>query len=86
MENKSVKDTWWKEGLMIFTKVSGYIAIPIIISLYLGKYLDSKYNTEPYIFFSLIAVAFLISMSLIWQTVEVYAKNLKEKNNNSEKN
>lgn len=83
MNNKDIKDNWWKEGLMIFAQVSSYIAIPIVVSLYLGKYLDSKYNTEPYIFFLLIALAFLTSMFLIWQTVKIYIKDLKEEDKNN---
>lgn len=69
---------WWKPGLMILVRVSSAIAVPIVIALFLGKYLDNKYNTSPWIFLSLTSIAFVISLVSIWRSVKEYIENLKK--------
>ncbi|MDQ1284424.1 MAG: hypothetical protein QG620_772 [Patescibacteria group bacterium] len=55
------KAPWWKPGLVLFTKLSGWIAGPVIIGLIVGKWLDKKYGTEPWLFLLSVGVAFLLS-------------------------
>jgi hypothetical protein len=73
---------WWKDGLIVFIKVSGYIAGPIIVASYLGKYLDQKYNTNNLIFFILVAIAFLSTIYLIWKEMRVYKKKIEKEEKN----
>lgn len=82
MNNKN-NNAWWGPGLVIFAQVSASISIPIIIALILGKYLDKKYNSDPWIFLSLTLVAFIISIYSIWKNIKTYIKEVekKEKNN-----
>jgi F0F1-type ATP synthase assembly protein I len=61
--------------MVIFARISGYIAVPIILALYIGKYLDTKYHTDPYIFLGCIAVAFLTSIGMIAREMKKYAKD-----------
>ena len=77
--NNEVKNAWWKPGLIIFTKVSASVAIPIILALFIGKYLDKKYNSEPWIFLGLTFIAFIISIFSIWKNVKNYINDLEEK-------
>jgi F0F1-type ATP synthase assembly protein I len=78
---------WWKPGLTIFLKVSGSIAIPIVIALYVGKYLDTRFNTAPWIFLGLTAIAFIISLVSLWKNVTSYIQNVeKEEQEKREKN
>ncbi len=74
---------WWQEGVITFAKVSASIAVPIVIALYLGKYLDNKYNTEPWIFLSLTFIAFIISLVSIWINMMKYIKDLESKEKSS---
>jgi ABC-type uncharacterized transport system permease subunit len=80
MNNKNIEKPWWKDGVVLFSKVSAYIAIPIILASYAGKILDRKYNTGSFIFFILIAIAFISTILLIWKEVRSY-KNKMEKEN-----
>jgi len=82
MNNKKNKPLWWKPGVILFTKVSIYIAIPIIVALYVGKFLDNKYNTAPWIFLVLTFISFIISIVSIWRFISKYIDELKEKGNN----
>ena len=68
-------DVWWKPALMVFAKLSGWIAAPIIIALYLGKWLDRKYLSEPKFLLIAVGAAFFISMiGLVKETVREYKK------------
>ncbi len=53
---------WWQPALVMFFKFSGWIAAPLIIALYVGKWLDKKYGTEPWLFLASVGVAFVISI------------------------
>ena len=77
---------WWKPGLTIFIKVSAGIAVPIVIALYVGKSLDAKYNTAPWIFLGLTAFAFLISIYSIWKNIKNYIHNLEEEEKRKRQN
>jgi len=58
--NKNIP--WWQPGMILFTRLSGWIAGPIIIALFVGRYLDQKYHTEPWLFLLSVGLAFVISM------------------------
>jgi hypothetical protein len=63
MDNKK-KETemlWWQPSLVLFGKLSGWIGGPIIAAVFLGKWLDDKYSTEPKLFLLCVGVAFFIS-------------------------
>ncbi len=64
IENKS-KAAWWQSGMELFLKLSGWIGGPIIIAIFVGKWLDRKYHTEPWLFLLSVAVAFLFSMGAL---------------------
>ena len=84
--NNTDKNAWWKPGLIIFAKVSASIAIPIILALYIGKYLDKKYNSYPWIFLSLTFIAFLISLFSIWKNVVKYIDNIEKEESSKKEN
>ena len=56
------KKAWWQPAIVMFMKLAGWIAIPVIAALYLGKWLDRKYNSEPWLFLFCVGLAFTISM------------------------
>ncbi len=81
MENKRNNTSdWWKPGMILFTKVSIYIIVPIVLALYIGKYLDTKYNTTPWIFLILTFTSFLISLFVVWKNFNKYIKKLEKEN------
>lgn len=57
-----MKKDSWSVALRVMVNVSGWIAGPIIIGLFLGKWLDKKFNTAPWLFLITIGVCFLVSM------------------------
>ena len=83
---------WWQPAMTIFSQVTGLIAGPILIALFVGKALDKKYNTDPWIFLGLTAVAFFISSMGIVKIAANYSKKIekeldaKKKDSDSAKN
>ncbi len=74
-QKKNIKIAWWQPALMVFLKLSVWIAAPIIVALYLGEWLDKKYNSEPWIFLICIGIAFTISMiGLVSNTIKELKK------------
>ncbi len=59
-ENKEVP--FWQPGLLMFSRMSGWIIGPIILGIFLGKWLDRRYDTEPWLFLGAVGLAFIISM------------------------
>ncbi len=53
---------WWQPALAIFYSASGWILAPLLLGLFLGKWLDRRYDTAPWIFLATTMIAFLISM------------------------
>jgi len=93
MENDNkVKELWYMPAIKMFANVSGWIAGPIILALIVGKYLDRKYDSSPWFFLGLTAVAFTISifgivkiMTQYIREIEKEARNKKESLENKDK-
>ncbi|MCX6740221.1 MAG: AtpZ/AtpI family protein [Candidatus Parcubacteria bacterium] len=61
-KHDKINKPWWQDSIMLFTQLSGWIGIPVILGVFLGRWLDQKYNTEPWLFLITVGVAFAISM------------------------
>jgi F0F1-type ATP synthase assembly protein I len=75
---------WWKDGVAIFTQVSVWIVVPILLALFVGKSLDAHFGTKPIIFLVLAGVGFLFSCFGIVRVIKNYIKEmsiLADKNN-----
>jgi len=57
-----MKNEAWGQALRVLGNLSGWIAFPVLIGVILGKWLDRKFNTEPWLFLTTIGVCFLVSM------------------------
>ncbi len=65
-KNKPGKNgAWWQPAVVVFFKFSGLIVVPVIAGLILGRFLDKKYDTEPWLFVAVTAVSFAVSMTLL---------------------
>jgi F0F1-type ATP synthase assembly protein I len=57
-----MKNDSWNLALKVMVNISGWIAFPVIIGLFLGKWLDQKFGTEPWLFLTTIGACFLVSI------------------------
>jgi len=47
--------------MVLFARLSGWIAGPIIAAVFVGKWLDKRYHSAPWLFLAAVGVAFIIS-------------------------
>ena len=80
------KKPWWREGVLLSVKVSAYIAVPVIIASYVGKYLDKKYSSDPYLFLISIAIGFASTIYLIWKEVKNYQRKIAKEEEKGKEN
>lgn len=74
-----MKNDNWSLALRVMANLSGWIAFPVIIALFLGRWLDKKFNSEPWLFLATIGVAFLVSMyGLVVNALKEFKKIEKE--------
>lgn len=65
----------WASALKIFLNLSYWIAFPVLIGSFLGRWLDRKYGTEPWLFLGVLGFCFLISMyGLITKALKEFKK------------
>jgi len=77
-ENKSKKGIWWKPAIEIFSEISTWIAVPIILAVIAGKYFDERYGTKPWMLIGFAGVSFLISSFGIVRAVKKFIEKTKE--------
>ncbi len=57
-----MKNKIWSQALRIAASLSGWIAFPVIIAVFFGKWLDRQFDSEPWFFLASVGLAFLVSM------------------------
>ena len=68
----------WQQGLALFIQLSGWLAGPLIIALFLGQWLDRRFATEPWLFLLTTAIAFGITVfGISFQAIK-YIKTIEE--------
>jgi F0F1-type ATP synthase assembly protein I len=78
MPEDTKNEAWWKPGFEIFSQISVWVVIPIVAALIIGKWLDGRYGTRPWIFLGLSGLGFLISTFGIVRTVRTYIRNIEK--------
>ena len=69
---------WWKPAVGLFSQVSTWVVVPIVLALIVGKYLDSRFDTKPWIFLVLTGIAFIFSIFGIVRVVTKYIKKISD--------
>jgi F0F1-type ATP synthase assembly protein I len=74
----------WSGGWNLFSRLSAWIAFPVLGAMLVGKWLDTRWKTEPWGLLICIAVAFVISIarmiSIALKELEKESLAKKEKN------
>lgn len=84
-----MKDFWnsYQKEIAIFVRLSIWIGAPIIPAIFLGKWLDSRLHSEPWLFLVTVFAAFAVSMAgLVLETGKTMKniKNPKDKPQNDD--
>ena len=86
MENNEKTSKLNYDALALFFELSGWIAIPIILALFIGRWLDGKWNSEPTFILISIGSAFIITVAGIIRKGKKLMKEInKDKDNETRK-
>jgi len=87
MESNKKEVPWWQPALTVGSQVTGWIAGPIILALFAGKWLDKRYDSEPWLFIGSMMAAFIITSIGIARVsigyIKKIEKEVEEKNKGS---
>ena len=70
--------------IRLLSNITAWIVGPVIIGVFLGKWLDQKFNTEPWLFLTSVGVCFLVSMFGLVQNALTEFKKIEEEYKKSE--
>ena len=62
--------------MLVFGRMSVWVVGPIFFALVIGKWLDDRYHTTPFLFLVLTGVAFVISITGLIKESRKYLKNI----------
>lgn len=79
------RNNWLQVGLRMFAESTGWIAIPVVGALFLGRWLDNKYDTYPLFFLGVTMMAFVISSIGLGVTGVKYIKMMEKIEKSKEK-
>jgi hypothetical protein len=68
---KNGLDYWWDNGLKLFVQLSGWLVAPLVFSLYFGRWLDDRYQTDPWLFLLSVGLAFTVTCAgIVFETMK----------------
>ena len=76
---------WWKPGVELFSEVSTWIVVPIVLALIAGKALDTHFGTKPVIFLALTGFAFLVTCYGVYRVIKNYIKKFPDQSRDPDK-
>lgn len=77
MVDMEVKN-WWQRPLQIFSEITGLIVVPIVAALYLGKWLDKKYDSEPWFMVAMVCIGTIIAGIFVYRIAYKYIKETEK--------
>lgn len=78
-DRKSESDYGWQAGLRLFFQLLGWLVGPLVAALFLGRWLDNKYQTEPWLFLLSVCIAFVITcLGIVRETMKFIKQIEKE--------
>jgi F0F1-type ATP synthase assembly protein I len=79
--NKNDNKIWWKPAFEIFSEISTWIVVPIVLAVIAGKALDNHYGTKSWMLIGCTVIAFLFTSYGIVKAVKNYATKIKKEEN-----
>ena len=71
------KQDWWKPAIFFYVKVTSWIIIPVLLSLFLSRILNISNNQL--LFFLLIFISFCFTCFGIYREIKIYKNGIDNK-------
>lgn len=75
---------YWMFGIRIVGEFGGLIAIPVVVLVLLGRWLDGRWGTKPWMTIVAFILAAIISGIMVWRRTKEVAKEYQELIKNDE--
>jgi F0F1-type ATP synthase assembly protein I len=85
-EKNKNNDSEWQRGLGLFIQLSGWLVGPLVVSLFLGRWLDKRFDTRPWLFLLTTGIAFIITTIGIIKEARNFIKNIEQEAKNKANN
>ncbi len=73
--------------LRLLSSITAWIVGPVIVGVFVGDWLDQKFNTEPWLFLVSVGICFIVSMfGLVSDALKEFKKIEEEHKNKNRKN
>lgn len=73
--DKTPKKAWYADALLMFSRLSIWIAVPVILASIIGNWLDRRYQSAPWMLIACVGFSFIVSMyGLIKETMKTFKK------------
>ncbi len=76
---RNEKSPWWKPGIDLFLKSTVWIVGPLFTALFVGKWLDGRFGTHPWVLIGSLSASFIFSNILL---IKESKRALREINSN----
>lgn len=81
--NTQKAKVWWLPAMTLFLRMSVWIVSPVVIAVFIGKWVDKTYGTSPWGFLGIMGLSFFFSMFVVIKIVlQEYAKIEKDEEKN----
>jgi len=84
-KSKDNQIRWWQPSMVLFMRLSGWIAGPVIVALFVGRRLDRKYQTDPWLFLLAVGLAFILSLIGIVRESTITMNKISQSSEKKEK-
>ncbi|MFA6255172.1 MAG: AtpZ/AtpI family protein [Patescibacteria group bacterium] len=76
--SKTQQNKWQQTGLKLAFELSGWLVGPLVLALFVGNWLDNKYQTKPWLFLLSVGIAFAITCIGIVKETMQYIKDIEK--------
>ncbi len=67
----------WRQAALVFGRMSGWVATPVLIAIFFGRWLDARQGTGSLWFFVSIGAGFFVSLFGIYRESKKYQRALE---------
>lgn len=65
------QEKWWQGGVRLAFELLGWLIVPLLGALLIGKWLDNTYGTSPWLFLLCTGVAFVFTCAgIVFKTAK----------------
>jgi len=82
LETSQKDKKWWSNALALFGQISSWIVAPILVAVFLGDWLDSRFNKDNLYLYICVGVAFVLTNVGLFINVVKFSRQMEKEAKN----